>query len=189
MARKEEIRQAAIKVMAGKGFYSSRIQSIADEAGLAIGTIYIYFDSKEAILDYIFEMEYKKRQQFIRVLKKKNLDLPQTLQAFLMFYINEMKTNPDTVKLLIQESINPSLQNLRWVKKTLADTSNIFKWILEDAKIKGQVRNIDIDLIGAAIHYSIRSIAYNYIEDKNLEPSEEELNQVITFIIKGVGPL
>jgi len=65
MDKKEFIREAAIKVMANEGFYQTKMQSIADKAGIAIGPGYLYFKNKEDILDYIFMIEYNKRLKYI----------------------------------------------------------------------------------------------------------------------------
>jgi len=44
------ILDAAIAVIAGKGFFGCRVSDIAERAGVADGTIYLYFRSKEQIL-------------------------------------------------------------------------------------------------------------------------------------------
>ena len=49
------ILDAAIRVFAEKGFHRARISDIADAAGVADGTIYLYFDNKEHLLLSIFE--------------------------------------------------------------------------------------------------------------------------------------
>lgn len=58
-ARKEEKRSrilaAAVRLFAGDGFYRTRIGDIAKSANVATGTVYTYFESKEKILDAIFE--------------------------------------------------------------------------------------------------------------------------------------
>ena len=46
---------AAVKVFAAKGFYCARVSEVAREAGVADGTIYLYFSSKEEILRGLFE--------------------------------------------------------------------------------------------------------------------------------------
>ena len=46
-ARREEILDAARRVFASRGFRGTTIADIADEAGIALGTIYLYFPSKE----------------------------------------------------------------------------------------------------------------------------------------------
>ncbi len=48
-ARREEILAAARRVFATRGFRGTTIADIADEAGIALGTIYLYYPSKEAV--------------------------------------------------------------------------------------------------------------------------------------------
>ena len=53
--KREAILRAAIKVFAGKGFFNSKVADIAKEAGIADGTVYLYFKSKDDILHSIFD--------------------------------------------------------------------------------------------------------------------------------------
>ena len=46
----QRILEAAIEVIAEKGFFQSRVSEIADRAGVADGTIYLYFKNKDQIL-------------------------------------------------------------------------------------------------------------------------------------------
>jgi AcrR family transcriptional regulator len=48
-ARPQEILEAALRVFAAKGFAATRLEDIAARAGVAKGTIYLYFESKEAV--------------------------------------------------------------------------------------------------------------------------------------------
>jgi AcrR family transcriptional regulator len=49
--RRGEIIAAALKVFAKKGFSEARAEDVAAQAGIAKGTLYLYFDSKEAIYE------------------------------------------------------------------------------------------------------------------------------------------
>jgi TetR/AcrR family transcriptional regulator, fatty acid metabolism regulator protein len=49
------ILRAAIKVFADKGYFNSKVADIAAEAGIADGTVYLYFKSKEEVLHSIFD--------------------------------------------------------------------------------------------------------------------------------------
>jgi len=51
----EAILRAAIKVFAEKGYFNSKVADIAGEAGIADGTVYLYFKSKDEILHSIFD--------------------------------------------------------------------------------------------------------------------------------------
>jgi TetR/AcrR family transcriptional regulator, fatty acid metabolism regulator protein len=50
----QQIIEAAIRVFARNGYYNSRVSDIAREAGIASGTIYLYFKTKEEILVTLF---------------------------------------------------------------------------------------------------------------------------------------
>lgn len=56
-ARPDEILDAALTVFTSKGFDAARIEDIAAEAGLSKGAIYLYFDSKDALLKGLIERE------------------------------------------------------------------------------------------------------------------------------------
>ncbi len=53
--KREAILRAAIKVFAGFGYFNSKVSDIAGEAGVADGTVYLYFKNKEDILHSIFD--------------------------------------------------------------------------------------------------------------------------------------
>src|SRR5437879_13359743 len=52
--RRRELLDAAVRVFAHKGFHTSRVGDIAEEAGVAHGLLYHYFSSKDEVLDTIF---------------------------------------------------------------------------------------------------------------------------------------
>jgi AcrR family transcriptional regulator len=67
--RKSQILEAAIKVFARLGFHQSRMDDIAEQAGLSKGALYLYFKSKDAIvaalLEYFFTQEFKRLQALV----------------------------------------------------------------------------------------------------------------------------
>lgn len=53
--KREAILRAAIKVFARNGYFNSKVSDIAGEAGIADGTVYLYFKSKEEVLHSVFD--------------------------------------------------------------------------------------------------------------------------------------
>src|SRR5438046_8011238 len=53
--KRERILDAAVKVFAAEGFYNAKVSQIAHQAGVADGTIYLYFKSKDDLLINLFE--------------------------------------------------------------------------------------------------------------------------------------
>ena len=52
--KRRMILDAAVRVFARQGFHHCRVSDVADEAGVAYGLVYHYFDSKEEILNTLF---------------------------------------------------------------------------------------------------------------------------------------
>ena len=62
----QQIIDAAVRVFARNGFYNSRVSDIAREAGIASGTIYLYFKTKDEILVTLFR---EKMAAFVSALR------------------------------------------------------------------------------------------------------------------------
>ncbi|MBI4610452.1 MAG: TetR/AcrR family transcriptional regulator [Candidatus Rokubacteria bacterium] len=63
----QQIIEAAVRVFARNGYYNSRVSDIAREAGIASGTIYLYFRTKNDILVTLFR---EKMAAFVAHLRK-----------------------------------------------------------------------------------------------------------------------
>ena len=72
----QQIIQAAVRVFARKGYFSSRVSDIAREAGIAAGTIYLYFRTKEDILITLFR---EKMSVFVSSMRRAIADEPDAV--------------------------------------------------------------------------------------------------------------
>ncbi len=57
--KRERILRAAVEVFAQRGYFNAKVAEIAREAGVADGTIYLYFQGKEDLLITIFREHMK----------------------------------------------------------------------------------------------------------------------------------
>jgi len=73
--KRERILRAAVRVFAKKGFYATRVSEIAAAAGVADGTIYLYFKSKDELLVALFEDRVDRLLAFLEA------QLPRTASA------------------------------------------------------------------------------------------------------------
>jgi TetR/AcrR family fatty acid metabolism transcriptional regulator len=62
----ERILNAAVRVFAKKGFHGTRVAEIAKAAGVADGTIYLYFQSKDDVLVSLFEDRVERLLTYMR---------------------------------------------------------------------------------------------------------------------------
>ncbi|HPI72262.1 MAG TPA: TetR/AcrR family transcriptional regulator, partial [bacterium] len=52
--KEQRILEAAVAIFARDGYHHSRISDIAELAGISVGSVYLYFDNKESILNRLF---------------------------------------------------------------------------------------------------------------------------------------
>src|ERR1043165_5596587 len=64
--KRERILDAAVRVFAHDGFYNAKVSQIAHAAGVADGTIYLYFKSKDDLLISLFENRMKQVNDKLR---------------------------------------------------------------------------------------------------------------------------
>ena len=65
-ARDQEVIEAAIQIFWEKGYASSSVQDVADALGMLKGSLYYYIDSKESLLDKIFEDSHSDLMQITK---------------------------------------------------------------------------------------------------------------------------
>src|SRR5580704_10338192 len=64
--KRERILDAAVRVFAKKGFHATRVSEVAKAAGVADGTIYLYFKSKDELLVRLFEDRVERLLAFLQ---------------------------------------------------------------------------------------------------------------------------
>ena len=79
--KRDRILKAAVKVFARNGFHATRVSEVAKAAGVADGTIYLYFKSKEELLVSLFEDRVSKLLAFMQDNLPKLPSAPDRLRA------------------------------------------------------------------------------------------------------------
>jgi AcrR family transcriptional regulator len=101
--RRRQILDAAIRVFAQQGFHSCRVSDIADEAGVAYGLVYHYFDSKEQILNEVFSERWSLMLAAIQEVDAQQLTPREKLDRVARFIIDSYRHDPELMKVIIVE--------------------------------------------------------------------------------------
>jgi len=97
------ILDAAVRVFARQGFHTCRVSDIADEAGVAYGLVYHYFDSKDQILDTLFLERWDILLRAIQEVDAEEIPARRKLYAITSFIVDSYRHDPDLMKVIIVE--------------------------------------------------------------------------------------
>lgn len=101
--KRERILDAAERVFAAHGFYHAKVSEIAREAGVADGTIYLYFKNKEALLIALFESRMEEVTGRLQRATDAVDDPSEKLRAFITTHLRMVKESPNLASVLTVE--------------------------------------------------------------------------------------
>lgn len=96
----QQIIEAAVRVFARRGYYNSRVSDIAREAGIAAGTIYLYFKTKDDILVTLFR---DKMAEFVDALRKAIANEPDAaskVRRLVWLHFSRLEEDPELAEVL-----------------------------------------------------------------------------------------
>jgi TetR/AcrR family fatty acid metabolism transcriptional regulator len=101
--KRRTILDAAVRVFARQGFHRCRVSDIADEAGVAYGLVYHYFDTKEEILDTLFLERWELLLAAIADVDARDVGARDKLYEVASFIFDSYRYDPDLMKVIIVE--------------------------------------------------------------------------------------
>ncbi|MBF6437539.1 TetR/AcrR family transcriptional regulator [Nocardia cyriacigeorgica] len=149
-ARRQEILDAAAKVFARKGFAASRIDDVAAEAGIAKGTIYLYFDSRDALLSGVFGSYMAETEQVLAHLGEG--PALQRLARLVRGAMEMLDSHPDHVRVLLDVwAANPPIDLVGVYRDYRAAISGLLAEAAEQGELREGVGARHAAVIVAAI--------------------------------------
>ncbi|MGI6112672.1 MAG: TetR/AcrR family transcriptional regulator [Mahellales bacterium] len=188
--KKEIIRNAAIEVISKLGFHGATTDRIAQEAKVAVGTIYNYFKNKEDILDYIFEVEYTKRLGFYKEIFNKDIHTIEKLYQILKMHFSEVSRQPSLIKIILYERKSYNSKFNKTSTQRFRGLTGFLKDTVKQGIDKGQLKECDEDIIATALFGAVESIMEKYLVelDSGIHSNilDDAAVQIKDFLLQGL---
>jgi TetR/AcrR family transcriptional regulator, fatty acid metabolism regulator protein len=138
--KRERILDAAQTIFAAHGFFAARVQQIAHEAGVADGTIYLYFKSKDDLLISLFE---SRMERVNRTLNEAIVDKPPLaqLRQFVGTYLMMVNAEPAAAAVLTIELRQSSKFMNEYDNPRFAEFLRILSGIIANGQQQGDFAN------------------------------------------------
>jgi Transcriptional regulator len=183
--KEQAILEAATKIFAETGYHEAKISKIAEVAGIATGSIYLYFRNKDEILKKIFSLLWERLYTELNIAeKRKDLTSVEKLESMLDLIFDLFTENPSLAIVFSREHDISTIKNrdseVPYFNKFIETGEKI---IVEGIKNKVFNSNIEIPIFRHFLLGGIRYILHHWAEN----PKDFPLNvirQNIKFLVK-----
>lgn len=184
----KQIIDAAVVVIAENGYHQAQVSKIAKKAGVADGTIYLYFKNKESILITLFEEKMGVFAEKIREEIAGNRDAVSKLLTLVKTHFREM-SNDLNLAIVMQLEVRQTNLDLRVkINEVLKEYLHIIDSILMEGVKEGLFdENLDIRMARKMIFGTIDEVMTHWVmtgQKQDLEANAEKVHQLL---IRGCG--
>ena len=187
--RRAQIREAALRVFARKGYRNAVVEDVAAEAGVAKGTVYTYFDRKEELLGAVHEGlmdEMRARQAQILESDRPPLD---KIRALHVSFADLLGRNDDFARVMLDiwgaGMQDPERFGIDF-KTLYAEYRALVRDLLAEAEARGDVQDDLPDLTPAVLIGAIEGVLLQWVIDPEGVDFPEAAEDIIDVLYRGV---
>ncbi|MFZ3576363.1 TetR/AcrR family transcriptional regulator [Virgibacillus sp. DJP39] len=183
-----QIIDAAVKVIAENGYHASQVSKIAKKAGVADGTIYLYFKNKEDILVKLFEVKMGQFVDQIAHSINKEQNVSDKLLTLIKMHFLQL-ANDHHLAIVTQLELRQSNTELRMkinkvLKPYLAEIDNI----IQEGIIKKDFRgDLNLPLVRQMIFGTLDEVVTNWVMNEQRYDLLSQAPDVHELIINGLS--
>jgi len=185
--KREAILRAGVRVFAAKGFFNSKVADIAREAGIADGTVYLYFKSKDEILHSVFDRAMADFIEEGRRELEPIEDPVEKLRAIARLHLERLSSDRD-LAVVFQVELRGSTKFMQEFSAAgFAEYLDIIRRTIEDGQKSGAFRTDMKPIICAKILYgSLDEMVTNWILSANKYPLPPMADEVLKIFLGGL---
>ena len=185
--KRERILRAAVDVFAQSGYFNAKVSEIAKAAGVADGTIYLYFEGKEDLLITIFR---EHTRSYLQSLERDLSTISRPDDRLRVAIRHHMETlgRDRALAIVSQVELRHSLKFMSLLsQQEVADYLNILRKIVEHGQNAGVFRrNLHPALVAKAVFGVLDEMVTSWIlSDKDYVLADQS-EQVADLILTGL---
>jgi AcrR family transcriptional regulator len=179
--RRAEILDAARKVFARQGFERGMMDEIAREAGIAKGTVYLYFRSKQEIFRAVLEHNMKVLRQETLSRVDAAPTLHAKIRAFVQARMENAEASKDFFRIMDSEERNLAMTRSQY-RDFLREPVAHLTAAIEAASRSGEIRRVAADSVAWMVADAVRGS----IQRRLLGANQSSLEEDVAFITEMV---
>jgi TetR/AcrR family transcriptional regulator, fatty acid metabolism regulator protein len=188
--RRDAILRAAIDVFASRGFFTAQVADVARAAGVAAGTVYLYFDSKDDLLVSIFERTMRDAIAEGRTAVAPIRDPVEQLRAVARVHLDRMGRDR-SLAVVFQVELRQSTKFMeRFSSTLLREYLGVIRAIIVEGQKTGVFRKeLNATLAAKLFFGGLDEMATNWILSRRKYTLASEADAIVDLFVHGaVGP-
>ena len=189
--RIQSIQDAALRVISRKGMAAATMQEIAEEAGIAKGTIYLYFRDRDELVEKTFERAITELHRQVDAALERDEPFDAKLRSVLMAEMAFFRENREFFRLYNSLKFpEGNAQQQRRQKRTCQpryrNRLERFSHVLEAAMERGEIRRMNAMRLALFINEAVMAIIIERVVEEHPPTEEDDVDWIVSSILDGI---
>lgn len=187
LPKRDAILRAAIDTFAGRGFFNSQVADVARAAGVAAGTVYLYFRSKDDLLTSVFERTMKDALEEGRAATSGVDDPAERLRRFARVHLGRLGRDRN-LAIVFQVELRQSVKFMeRFSTSLFREYLNQIRRAIVDGQDAGLFRRELNPTTAAKVFFgALDEMATNWVLSRRRYSLESDAEPVLDLFLRGV---
>lgn len=186
--KRQLILQAATHVFAERGFFAAQVADIARRAGIAAGTVYLYFRSKDDLLISLFDRTMQEAIRDGREALESVVDPADRLRRIARMHLDRLGRDRD-LAIVFQVELR---QSTKFMARLSATRLRSYLGIIRDTIAEGQAQgvfraNVPPTLCAKMFFGALDEMATNWILSDRKYALADDADDVVDVFLYGVA--
>lgn len=182
------ILQGALKVFAENGYHRSQVSKIAKAAGVADGTIYLYFKRKEDILIRLFQEKLGELVGKFHESVEGTTDAVEALRTVCSIHFSELESNPELAYVTQIELRQSDLELRKEIGSALKPYIVLIENILEQGIKERKFRSdLNVKLVRNLIFGAMDEAVTSWLISGRKYSLSDQADETLSFFLNGVS--
>lgn len=181
------ILDAALKVIAENGFHGSQVAKIAKEAGVADGTIYLYFRNKEDILISLFQNRLGKLVDQFNDSIRETITADEALRRICEIHYTELESDVNLAYVTQIELRQSNIELRKAIGATVKPYIKLIELILEKGVQEGTFRSdLDLKLTRSLLFGAMDEVVSSWLISGQKYSLSAQVDNTVDFFLRGL---
>lgn len=182
---RERILGAALEVFSEKGFHASKMDQVAERAQVAKGTLYRYFENKEALFNDLLRSRLEELDERARNALDSNDDVLTMIAKYLQVYCEFFDGNQKLYRLIGQERLELGVQVQDLYFKQVLRRIHVLRRKVSEAMNQGRLKSFDFQTVFYGFMGFVHGIMQKWLTSHCSYPLMRDLPCILEVLFHG----